>query len=135
MDEENFRSACPAAGSLDILGDRWSLLIIRDLLMGKRRYADFQASPEGISTNILADRLKRLQEFGIVEKRSYQVKPTRYEYNMTRRGADLIPILQELCRWGEQHLPECWTPPKGLYSLTPEAWWEHSGWDTAEEQN
>lgn len=97
--------------------------------MGKRRYADFQGSPEGISTNILADRLKRLQDVGIVERRPYQEKPTRYEYNLTRRGADLIPILQEVCRWGEKHLPDCWTPPEKFYEFTPELWWESFGWD------
>ena len=129
MDSTNFRSPCPAASALDILGDRWSLLLIRDLLMGKRRYADFQASPENISTNILADRLKTLQGYGIVQRRLYQTRPNRYEYNLTRRGTDLIPILKAVCEWGVKHVPACWIPPDGFFDLTPEGWWEKNGWE------
>lgn len=130
MDNTNFRSPCPAASALDVLGDRWSLLLIRDLLMGKRRYADFQASAENISTNILADRLKTLIGFQIVERRLYQTRPNRYEYNLTQRGADLIPILQSVCAWGMKHVPNCWTPPDGFFNLTPEGWWKRNGWPT-----
>lgn len=113
---------------LDILGDRWSLLVIRDLLMGKRRYLDFQSSPENISTNILADRLKCLQGFGIVQRKLYQVRPNRFEYNLTRRGADLIPVLQSICRWGITHVGETWIPPEEFFALTVEQWWAKNGW-------
>src|ERR671916_2191665 len=74
------RSACPVACALDVVGDRWTLLVIRDLLAGKSRYGDFLASPEKIPTNILADRLKRLEREGLVSRLPYSVRPPRYEY-------------------------------------------------------
>lgn len=102
--------------------------MIRDLLLGKRRYAEFQASPESISTNILAERLKRLTARGIVEKRIYQSKPDRYEYLLTRSGADLIPVIQAVCRWGMDHIPDAWTPPQTFMEMTVADWWEkHRG--------
>jgi DNA-binding HxlR family transcriptional regulator len=124
---EKVRSSCPAALSLEILGDRWTLLVIRDLLVGKRRFADFESSPEGISTNILADRLRRLEDFGIVEKSLYQERPKRYEYLLTRRGADLLTVLQSICRFGMAHFPDAWTPPDDFFEFTPETWWEKQG--------
>jgi DNA-binding HxlR family transcriptional regulator len=127
VEKEKVRSSCPAALSLDILGDKWSLLIIRDLLMGKRRFADFESSPEGISTNILTDRLHRLEDSGITEKRLYQERPKRYEYVLTRRGADLIPVLQSVCHFGMTHFPQAWHPPSGFFDLTPEGWWVKNG--------
>ena len=129
MEIENARSGCPAALSLEILGDKWTLLVIRDLIVGKKRFADFESSPEGISTNILTDRLRRLEGFGIAAKRLYQERPKRYEYVLTKRGADLIPVLQEVCRFGITHFSEAWTPPEGFFELTPEAWWAKNGQD------
>src|SRR5215212_6145891 len=85
------RSACPVAGALDIVGDRWTLLVVRDLLRGKRRYGDLAASSEHIPTNILADRLRRLEQAGLVERRQYSARPPRYEYRLTRMGKDLAP--------------------------------------------
>jgi DNA-binding HxlR family transcriptional regulator len=100
------RSPCPVAGALDLLGDRWTLLVIRDLLFyGKRRFAEFLASPEGISTNILAERLERLARCGLVERRRYLERPPREEYHLTARGHDLLPVLRELIRWGKRHVP------------------------------
>lgn len=127
MEIDNTRSSCPAALSLDVLGDRWSLLVIRDLLMGKRRFADFESSAEGISTNILTDRLRRLEDVGITEKRLYQQRPKRYEYVLTRRGADLIPVLQSLCHFGMTHFPNAWHPPDEFFELTPDLWWIKNG--------
>jgi DNA-binding HxlR family transcriptional regulator len=109
------RSPCPLGGALDLLGDRWTLLVIRDLLFyGKHRFAEFLASPEGISTNILADRLERLERCGLVERRRYHERPVREEYTLTTRGQDLRPVLRALIRWGKRHVPGvAQRPPAG----------------------
>jgi len=100
------RSPCPIGGALDLIGDRWTLLVMRDLLFyEKRRFADMLASPEGIASNILADRLERLERCGLIERRRYQDHPPREEYHATARGQDLVPVLRELTRWGQRHLP------------------------------
>jgi len=90
---------------LDIIGDKWTLLVIRDLFAGKGLYGEFQHSPEKIPTNILADRLKRLVEHGIITKSAYQEKPVRYRYALTMKGRELGHILQEMVVWGEKHIP------------------------------
>lgn len=102
---ENCRSACPIANVLDIVGDKWTLLVVRDLIMGKHRYGEFQTSPEAIPTNILAERLKRLEATGLVKKDFYQDNPPRAEYFLTSKGADLAPILQAMGQWGAQYIP------------------------------
>ncbi len=102
---ENYRSACPIANVLDIVGDKWTLLVVRDLMMGKHRYGEFQTSPEAIPTNILAERLKRLEAAGLVKKDFYQDNPPRAEYFLTSKGADLGPILQAMGQWGAQYIP------------------------------
>ncbi len=99
------RSTCPVACTLDVLGDRWSLLIVRDLFQGKRRYGEFAASSEGIPTNILADRLKRLERAGIIATRPYSEHPPRLEYTLTDAGRDLGPVVRTLAEWGLQHVP------------------------------
>ncbi len=98
------RSVCPVANTLDILGDRWTLLVIRDLLKGKRRYVEFSASPEGIATNLLSERLKRLEEQGIVESRLYSRHPPRSEYFLTPKGEELRPVVASMRRWGLRHI-------------------------------
>lgn len=115
------RSKCPIAGALDILGDTWTLLVLRDLLFyDKHRFADFLASPEGISTNILTERLKRLERRGLVERRRYQQHPPRDEYFVTARGHDLLPVLRELIKWGKQHVPGvAQQPPPGAIRNPP----------------
>ena len=105
------RSPCPIASALDLLGDKWTLVVVRDMLVGKSRYGAFLESPEGIPTNILADRLKRLETAGLVEKRPYRARPVRHEYVLTPPGEALLPVLQELCRWANAHIPGTWTPP------------------------
>ena len=113
LDLEHFaRSPCPIAVTLDLVGDKWSLVIVRDMLVGKRRYGEFLASPEGIPTNILANRLKRLEACGLVSKRPYQDRPPRYEYDLTPSGVSLLPVLQAISRWGNRNIPDTWTPPK-----------------------
>jgi len=99
------RSECPVTNTLEIIGDKWTLVIIRDLFLGKRTYGDFQVSAERIPTNILADRLKRLESAGIVEKFPYQDKPVRYEYRMTDKGKDLQKVLKALKDWGLKYIP------------------------------
>jgi len=100
------RSPCPIAGALDIVGDTWTLLVMRDLLFyDKHRFAEFLDSPEGISTNILAERLARLERCGLIERRRYQERPPRDEYYLTARGHDLLPVLQALITWGQRHVP------------------------------
>jgi DNA-binding HxlR family transcriptional regulator len=99
------RSDCAIANSLDILGDKWSLLVVRDLLHGKRTYGELADSPEGIPTNILADRLKRLEGAGIVSSAPYQDRPVRYAYTLTPKGNALGEVLLAFVRWGKQYLP------------------------------
>lgn len=99
------RSSCPITNGLNIFGDKWTLLVIRDLMLGKCRYADFISSPENIASNILADRLKRLEAAGLVSRQAYQQKPVRYEYVLTEKGNDLKPILEAISRWGRRHCP------------------------------
>jgi len=99
------RSACAIANSLDIVGDKWSLLVVRDLLLGKRTYGELASSPEGIPTNILADRLKRLEGAGIIVSTPYQQRPVRYAYTLTAKGSALGDVLLAFVRWGKQHIP------------------------------
>jgi DNA-binding HxlR family transcriptional regulator len=94
------RSRCPVSCTLDILGDKWSLLVIRDLAMGKRRYAECLDSAEGIPTNILAERLKRLTAAGVIRARRYSDHPPRLEYELTPKGEALRPILRAMVDWG-----------------------------------
>jgi DNA-binding HxlR family transcriptional regulator len=105
------RSTCPIANTLDLLGDKWSLLLLRDMLfLRKTRFSEFSDSNEGISTNILADRLKRLEEYGVLEKTAYQQNPVRHEYRLTARGRDLRPLVFELIRWGNEHIEGTYHP-------------------------
>jgi len=99
------RSPCPVANTLDLVGDKWSLLIIRDMRHGKRTYGELAQSPEGVPTNILADRLRRLEEAGIIESAAYQERPVRYAYTLTDKGNDLGELLGALVRWGKKHIP------------------------------
>jgi DNA-binding HxlR family transcriptional regulator len=99
------RSACAVANSLDIVGDKWSLLVVRDLLHGKRTYGELLNSPEGIPTNILADRLRRLEGAGIIVSTPYQLHPIRYTYALTPKGSALGDVLLAFVRWGKQHIP------------------------------
>jgi DNA-binding HxlR family transcriptional regulator len=105
------RSRCPVACTLDLLGDRWSLLVVRDLVRGKQRFAEFLESPEGIPTNILADRLKRLQAAGIITSSRYSEHPPRMQYALTAKGEDLRPIMKEMVMWGVRHAGGRMPPP------------------------
>ena len=100
------RSICPLACTLDQLGDKWTLLVIRDLFMEKKLYSEFQASPEKIPSNILAERLKRLQKDKIIHKKQYQQHPPRYQYELTQKGRDLWPVLKSISQWGNQYIAD-----------------------------
>ncbi len=99
------RSPCPVAGALDLLGDKWTLLVVRDLFAGMKRYGEFAGGMEKIPTNLLADRLKRLTVAGLVTSSAYQDNPPRHEYALTPAGEALRPVMQELVNWGRRHLP------------------------------
>ena len=94
------RSDCPIACTLDLIGDRWTLLIVRDLFKGRHRFSDFLSAGEGITTNILTDRLKRLERAGLVRRSRYQDHPPRYQYHLTAAGASLSPVLKAIYAWG-----------------------------------
>ena len=94
------RSPCPVAFSLDIFGDRWTLLVIRDLFFGRTRFKEFAASPEGIPTNILTDRLERLLARGIIEQIPAKDGTKRLAYSLTKKGKALGPVLRAMRDWG-----------------------------------
>lgn len=97
-------SRCPVARAVDVVGARWTPLILRDLLLhGPRRFQDFQESLAGIAPTTLSDRLKALEKTGIVERRFYSEHPPRAEYVLTDRGRDLGPIVQAMRDWGEKY--------------------------------
>ncbi|MGH4026333.1 MAG: winged helix-turn-helix transcriptional regulator [Pseudonocardiaceae bacterium] len=99
------RSDCAVAGTLDVVGDRWTLLIVRDLLFaGELRYGDFLDSPEKIPTNTLADRLRKLEQAGLVRRELYNERPPRAMYRLTDSGRDLGGVLDAMANWGVAHL-------------------------------
>ncbi len=98
------RSSCPASCALDLAGDKWTLLVVRDLLRGRKTYGELARSPEKIPSNILADRLRRMAQAGLIEAVPYQERPVRYAYALTRKGRDLGPVIAALARWGLQHV-------------------------------
>ncbi len=105
------RSACPVVFALDLFGDKWTLLIIRDMaLLGRSSYTEFLAAGEGISTNILAHRLKRLEAAQIVRKERHPEHGAKFRYTLTPKGLDLIPVLVEMLRWSARHDPESPVP-------------------------
>lgn len=92
---------CSVARTLAVVGERWSLLVLRDSFYGVRRFEDFQRSL-GVARNILTDRLARLVEQGVLERRRYSERPERFEYAPTEKGRDLLPVLLSLMRWGDK---------------------------------
>lgn len=98
------RSDCPVACVLDLVGDRWTLLVLRDLFLGKRRFDEFRRSPEGIATNVLSDRLARLEREGFVTRHRDPEDARRVLYALTPRGKSLDPVMRAIARWGLEHL-------------------------------
>jgi DNA-binding HxlR family transcriptional regulator len=104
-DKHDFRSACSIARTLDILGDKWTLLIVRDLMWhGKHTFVALQDSKERVPTNILSERLKRLEDWGLVRRAPYQQRPVRYAYHLTATGKSLEPLLVQIMDWGHKRL-------------------------------
>lgn len=106
------RSDCPIACTLDLLGDRWTLLVLRDALLGKRRFEEFLSSPEGIATNILSERLARLEQSGLLERQRDREDGRRVIYKPTARGKSLIPVLVAVRDWGLAHIDGTKVPPE-----------------------
>jgi DNA-binding HxlR family transcriptional regulator len=113
------RSHCPIACTLDLIGDRWTLLIIRDMLFfGKQRFEEFLESPEEISTNILTSRLKLLEQLGLVKKQPYSNHSRRMNYQLTEQGQSLLPVLKAIIDWGLDNIPETRIPQTHRESQT-----------------
>ena len=109
------RSDCPISYALDFFGDKWTFLIIRDLAFeGKKFYSDFLSSKEGIATNILSDRLKKLEQNGVVEKSVYPELKTKKVYALTEKGKQLIPVLVEMILWSAKYDDSLAIPPAFL---------------------
>lgn len=104
---------CSIARSLELIGERWTILIIRDAFLGIRRFDDLQKSL-GIARNVLQQRLERLTEHGIIERVPYQQKPERFEYRLTEKGVDLWPVVVSLLAWGDKHAADPDGPPMVL---------------------
>ena len=105
------RSGCPIGFALDILGDKWTLLVIRDIVFGgKNTFGEFLASEEGIATNVLADRLQRLECAGILRKQTNPRSRARTLYRLTEMGIDLVPVLVDLAVWGAKYDPKTAAP-------------------------
>jgi DNA-binding HxlR family transcriptional regulator len=101
---KRYGQACPVAKTLEVVGDRWTLLIVRDLLQGARRFQDFQTSLKGIAPNILSDRLKLMEEHGLVSRRFYSDHPPRADYVLTDKGRELGLVVAALALWGSRHV-------------------------------
>jgi DNA-binding HxlR family transcriptional regulator len=98
------RSGCPISLALEIFGDTWSLLIVRDLMFkGFRTFNEFQGAGEGIASNVLTDRLAKLEAAGVIDKREHGADARRYEYRLTEKGIDLAPAIVEIVLWSARH--------------------------------
>ena len=106
---KDYGQTCPVARSLAFLGERWTLLLVRDLLGGPRKFQDFSASLHGVAPTVLSQRLKVLETHGIVSRRLYSEHPPRAEYALTDRGLELRPVVRALGIWGARHLGAKWT--------------------------
>ncbi len=99
------REACSIARTVSVIGDRWTLLILRDCFLRVRRFDEFQERL-GITRHILADRLRQLVDDGILRREAYQDRPRRYEYRLTQKGIDLHPVMMALVHWGNVHMDD-----------------------------
>jgi DNA-binding HxlR family transcriptional regulator len=111
------RMSCSVARALSVLGDRWTLLVLRDCFLGARRFEHFEASL-GISPHLLSTRLAKLVEHGVLERRPYRERPTRFEYRLTEKGRDLYPVIASLVRWGDRWMAGEAGPPVVLTHRT-----------------
>lgn len=102
---------CSVSRTLEVVGERWTLLIVRDAFQGKRRFEDFQHSL-GVARNVLSDRLSKLVDNGVLERVEYSERPVRSEYHLTQRGRDLRPVILAMLQWGDTHFPHPLGPPR-----------------------
>jgi DNA-binding HxlR family transcriptional regulator len=110
MLNREYDQICSIARTLEVLGERWTLLVIRDVFNGRRRFDQIQENL-GVARNVLSTRLALLVDEGILEKRAYQERPPRYEYFLTEKGLDLWPVMISMLHWGDRHLAEPAGPP------------------------
>ena len=101
---------CSIAGALDVVGEKWSLLVVRELFLGVRRFSEIAANT-GAPRDILTTRLRRLEDVGVVERTKYSDRPPRYEYRLTRAGGDLLPVIMAVKQWGDRHVSGEVLPP------------------------
>ena len=119
MRQPRRRSDCPISSALDLLGDKWSLLVMRDVLLrGKTHYREFLASEEHIATNILADRLARLEAASLLERTGGEPRSGKQAYHATAKGKDLIPLLLQMMAWSAAHDPQAAVPEPLIAELT-----------------
>jgi DNA-binding HxlR family transcriptional regulator len=114
--KSQLRSECAVACTLDVIGDRWTLLVIRDLFLGKRHFDEFLASPEGIATNILTARLEWLTKLKLARRVKVANDRRRVAYELTERGLSLQPVLREVARWGMEQFHDGAPLPETLFS-------------------
>ncbi|MPZ68931.1 MAG: transcriptional regulator [Actinobacteria bacterium] len=108
---------CSVARTLETIGDRWTILILRDAFYGVRRFEDFRGDL-GVASNILTDRLQKLVDREILEKRQYEERPPRYEYRLTEKGQELLPVILTMMKWGDRWANSGSTPPVTLTHTT-----------------
>jgi len=109
------KEACPVARGLSVVGDRWTMLILRDCFLGIRRFEQFQERL-GVTRHVLADRLRKLEAAGVLRRERYSERPARYEYRLTETGKDFYPVLLSLIGWANRHVPSGGPPPFELVS-------------------
>lgn len=117
MTKQSSTKRCPIAHSAGLFGDRWSLVIVRDMFMGKKRFSEFLESSEAITTSVLAARLNQLESADLVKKAPYQSNPIRFEYSLTAKGRGLLPVLHALCEWGIRNFPNIRRPPDRFMTM------------------
>ena len=101
---------CSIAGALDVIGEKWSLLVVRELFAGVRRFSEIAVNT-GAPRDILTTRLRRLEDAGVIERSEYSSRPPRYEYRLTPAGRDLLPVIMTLKQWGDRHVSGQALPP------------------------
>ena len=115
MGRTNFgEMTCSIARTLDVVGERWSLLILRDAFYGVRRFDDFQRDL-GVARNVLTDRLNSLVDHGVLERHLYEERPPRYEYRLTEKGRELLPVVLAMMRWGDRWATDGEPPVKLIH--------------------
>lgn len=114
LDSDYPEQACSVARALEVVGERWTLLIIRDVFFGTRRFDELMVSVAGVTRTVLASRLRKLVEHDLLERRLYQERPERYEYYPTVKTLDLAPAVAHLMRWGDAYYPHPAGPPRRL---------------------